>query len=68
MINALDAEVKDEAGYVTGSITQVDGVITAASFDVTPGAIGEDALVTGSTVKTYVDNQITEGLSWAMFE
>lgn len=68
MINALDAEVKDEAGYVKGSITQVDGVITAASFDVTPGAIGEDALVTGSTVKTYVDNQITEGLSWAMFE
>ena len=50
MINALNAEVKDEAGYVKGSITQANGVITAASFDVTPGAIGADALVTGSTV------------------
>lgn len=64
-INALDSEAKDEAGYITGSVTQVDGKLTALSIDAAVGAVadGEDKLATAASVKDYVDNTF----SWASF-
>ena len=64
-INALDAEAKDETGYITGSVTQVDGKLTALSIDAAVGAVadGEDKLATAASVKDYVDNTF----SWASF-
>lgn len=64
-INALDSEAKDEAGYITGSVTQVDGKLTALSINAAVGAVadGEDKLATAASVKDYVDN----AFSWASF-
>ena len=64
-INALDAEAKDETGYITGSVKQVDGKLTALSIDAAVGAVadGEDKLATAASVKDYVDNTF----SWASF-
>lgn len=64
-INALDAEAKDETGYITGSVTQVDGKLTELSIDAAVGAVadGEDKLATAASVKDYVDNTF----SWASF-
>lgn len=57
-IEALDAEVKDETGYITGSVKQVDGKLTEISIDASVGAVadGEDKLATAASVKSYVDN------------
>lgn len=56
-INALDSEAKDEAGYITGSVKQVDGKLTELSLDASVGEVasGEDKLTTAASVKTYVD-------------
>lgn len=64
-INALDAEAKDETGYITGSVKQVDGKLTELSIDAAVGAVadGEDKLATAASVKDYVDNTF----SWASF-
>ena len=57
-INALDSEAKDEAGYITGSVKQVDGKLTELSVNAAVGAVadGEDKLATAASVKDYVDN------------
>lgn len=64
-IEALDAEIKDETGYITGSVTQVDGKLTALSIDAAVGAVadGEDKLATAASVKTFVENTF----SWSSF-
>ena len=64
-INALDSEAKDEAGYITGSVKQVDGKLTELSVNAAVGAVadGEDKLATAASVKDYVDNTF----SWASF-
>ena len=64
-IEALDAEVKDEAGYITGSVKQVDGKLTELSIDAAVGAVadGEDKLATAASVKTFVENTF----SWSSF-
>lgn len=64
-INALDSEAKDETGYITGSVKQVDGVLTALSIDAAVGAVadGEDKLATAASVKTFVENTF----SWSSF-
>lgn len=64
-INALDAEIKDETGYITGSVKQVDGKLTELSIDAAVGAVadGEDKLATAASVKTFVENTF----SWASF-
>lgn len=64
-INALDSEAKDEAGYITGSVKQVDGKLTELSIDAAVGAVedGEDKLATASSVKTFVENTF----SWSSF-
>lgn len=64
-IEALDAEVKDETGYITGSVKQVDGVLTEISIDAAVGAVadGEDKLATAASVKTFVENTF----SWSSF-
>lgn len=64
-IEALDAEIKDETGYITGSVKQVDGKLTEISIDAAVGAVadGEDKLATAASVKDYVDNTF----SWASF-
>lgn len=64
-IEALDAEVKDETGYITGSVKQINGVLTNISIDAAVGAVadGEDKLATAASVKDYVDNTF----SWASF-
>jgi hypothetical protein len=64
-INALDAEIKDETGYITGSVKQVDGKLTEISIDAAVGAVadGEDKLATAASVKTFVENTF----SWSSF-
>ena len=64
-IEALDAEIKDETGYITGSVKQVDGKLTEISIDAAVGAVedGEDKLATASSVKTFVENTF----SWTSF-
>jgi hypothetical protein len=64
-INALDSEVKDETGYITGSVKQVDGKLTEISIDAAVGAVadGENKLATAASVKSYVDDVF----SWASF-
>lgn len=64
-IEALDAEVKDETGYITGSVKQVDGKLTELSIDAAVGAVadGEDKLATAASVKTFVENTF----SWSSF-
>lgn len=64
-IEALDAEIKDETGYITGSVKQVDGKLTELSIDAAVGAVadGEDKLATAASVKTFVENIF----SWASF-
>jgi hypothetical protein len=64
-IEALDAEVKDETGYITGSVKQVDGKLTEISIDAAVGAVadGEDKLATAASVKTFVENTF----SWSSF-
>lgn len=64
-IEALDAEIKDETGYITGSVKQVDGKLTELSIDAAVGAVedGEDKLATASSVKTFVENTF----SWSSF-
>lgn len=64
-IEALDAEIKDETGYITGSVKQVDGKLTEISIDAVVGAVadGEDKLATAASVKTFVENTF----SWASF-
>jgi chromosome segregation ATPase len=59
-IGKLDAEVKDESGYATATLTQVDGKVTALGVDVATGSVanGADALAVASDVKTYVDDQL----------
>lgn len=64
-IEALDAEIKDETGYITGSVKQVDGKLTEISIDAAVGAVadGEDKLATAASVKTFVENTF----SWSSF-
>lgn len=64
-IEALDAEIKDETGYITGSVKQVDGKLTELSIDAAVGAVadGEDKLATAASVKTFVENTF----SWSSF-
>lgn len=64
-IGALDAEIKDETGYITGSVKQVDGKLTELSINAAVGAVadGEDKLATAASVKTFVENTF----SWASF-
>lgn len=64
-IEALDAEIKDETGYITGFVKQVDGKLTELSIDAAVGAVadGEDKLATAASVKTFVENIF----SWASF-
>ncbi len=44
-INALDAEAKDETGYITGSVKQVDGKLTELSIDAAVGAASIESSV-----------------------
>ena len=60
-----DAAVKSVVGTTPKYIT-VSGE-KEVSISIAPGAMGDDALVTGATAKTYVDTQLANSWLWEEF-